>query len=301
VMEAFGLDFASLEKINPRLVYCSITGYGHDGPYRDWPSMDLVVQAASGLMGKTGFAEGPPTKVGAMIGDQVPGIYAALGIVSALRQRDLEGRGQWVDVAMLDGLLALLWDEPIDDFEQQGVPERIGNGDARSAPIGTYPTLDGWIAMVCVGDKPWETIATLIGREEMAERGPKTHQRAEHRDEIDAAVGAWTERRTTDEAVAQLTAIGVPAGPVRSPWSAKRDPQVLHRGALEPLRHPDLDAPSDYWGPALPIRMSRSELRPAPAEVLGSSTNAVLRELLGLDDAEIEVLRRQGVLGKGSG
>jgi len=297
VMAALGLDFASLEAVNPRLVYCSITGYGHDGPYRDRPSMDLVVQAVSGLMAKTGFADGPPTKVGAMIGDQVPGIYAALGIVSALRQRDIEGRGQWVDVAMLDSLIALLWDEPLDDFERQGVPERIGNGDPRGSPIGTYPTSDGWVAMVCVGDKPWQRIAALIGREEMIARWTRAHERAAHRNEIDAAVGAWTSQRGTAEAVEQLTAIGVAAGPVQSPWSGRSDPQVLHRGALAPLWHPEGDGPSEYWGPALPIRMSRSELRPAAAEVLGSSTDAVLRELLELRDEEIEKLRRDGVVG----
>ncbi len=301
VMQAFGLDFASLEAINPRLVYCSITGYGHDGPYRDRPSMDLVVQGVSGLMAKTGFPDGPPTKVGAMIGDQVPGIYAALGIVSALRQRDIEGRGQWVDVAMLDSLIALLWDEPLDDFERQGVPERVGNGDPRGSPIGTYPTSDGWVAMVCVGDKPWQQIAHLMGREDMITRWPRTHQRSENREEIDAAVGAWTSQRTTDEAVEQLTAVGMAAGPVQSPWSGRSDPQVLHRGALEPLRHPDRDTPSDYWGPALPIRMSRSELRPAPAEALGSSTDAVLRELLDLDDAELQKLRAEGIIGNEAG
>ncbi|MBW2424986.1 MAG: CoA transferase [Deltaproteobacteria bacterium] len=301
VMQSFGLDFASLEAVNPRLVYCSITGYGHDGPYRNWPSMDLVVQAASGLMAKTGFTDGPPTKVGAMIGDQVPGIYAALGIVSALRQRDLDGRGQWIDVAMLDSLIALLWDEPLDDFEREGIPERVGNGDPRGGPIGTYRTSDGWIAMVCVGDKPWEKIASLIGREDMIERWPRMHERGEHREEIDAAVDAWTSRQTTREAVDRLTAIGVAAGPVQSPWSGRRDPQVLHRGALEPLQHPDLEGPSEYWGPALPIRMSRSELRPAPAEVLGSSTDAVLRELLGLSDAELDTLHRDGVVGRQGG
>jgi crotonobetainyl-CoA:carnitine CoA-transferase CaiB-like acyl-CoA transferase len=130
---------------------------------------------------------------------------------------------------------------------------------------------------------------------------PRAHQRSAHREEIDAAVGAWTSRRTTDEAVGQLTAIGMAAGPVQSAWSGRRDPQVLHRGALEPLRHPDRETPSDYWGPALPIRMSRSELRPSPAEVLGSSTDAVLRELLGLSDAELEKLHRDGVVGNEAG
>jgi crotonobetainyl-CoA:carnitine CoA-transferase CaiB-like acyl-CoA transferase len=112
-LAGLGLDDAALAQRYPRLVHCSITGYGHDGPYADRSSLDLVVQAVSGLMAKTGFPEGPPTKVGATVGDQVPAIYAALGVVAALRQRDRDGRGQKVDVAMLDALVALLWDEPL--------------------------------------------------------------------------------------------------------------------------------------------------------------------------------------------
>lgn len=297
VMTALGLDYAALEAINSRLVYCSITGYGHDGPYRDRPSMDLVVQAVSGIMAKTGFENGPPTKVGATIGDQTPGIYAALGIVSALRQRDIEGRGQWVDVAMLDSLIALLWDEPVDDYADTGVPDRVGNGDPRGSPIGTYPTKDGWVAIVCVGDKPWVAMAEMIGGDELVGRWSDRRERAAQRADVDKVVSAWTSQHTTEDAVAQLTAIGMASGPVKTPASARTDPQVLHRGALGRLQHPDADEPSDYWAPALPIRMSRADLTPTPAEVLGDSTDAVLREVLDLDDSEITRLRTDGVVG----
>ncbi len=297
VTQKLGLDYDALERIHPRLVYCSITGYGHDGPYRDRPSVDLVVQAMSGIMAKTGFPEGPPTKVGATIGDQTPGIFAALGIVSALRQRDVEGRGQWIDVAMLDSLLALLWDEPIDAYEQQGLPERIGNGDPRNSPIGTYRSSDGWVAVVCVGDEPWRQISELLGRSELFERWPTMRIRAEHRDEVDHAMSGWMRERTTQQAVDQLSAIGVPAGPVVAPWAGKRDPHVLARQALVPLQHPDAAQPSEYFGPALPLRMSRADLRTSPAEVLGDSTDAILRELLHLDPAEIERLRAAAVIG----
>jgi formyl-CoA transferase len=301
VMRSLGLDYDALERVNPRLIYCSITGYGHDGPYRDQPSMDLVVQAVSGIMAKTGFADGPPTKVGATIGDQIPGIFAALGIVSALRQRDVEGRGQWIDVAMLDSLIALLWDEPVDDFEKQGLPERVGNGDPRGSPIGTYRTSDGWIAVVCVGDEPWHRITELLGRRELLERWPTNRIRAEHRDEVDHTMTCWTRERTTREAMAQLTAIGVAAGPVQPPWAGKSDPHVLHRRALGPLQHPDAATPCEYWGPAIPLRMTRADLRTSPAEVLGESTEAILREVLHLDDVEIGRLRAGGVIGAARG
>ncbi len=297
VMEGLGLEYASVEKLNPKLVYCSITGYGHDGPYRDRPSMDLVVQAVSGIMSKTGFPDGPPTKVGVTIGDQTPGIFAALGIVSALRQRDLEGRGQFVDVAMLDVLIAMMWDEPIDYYEELGWPERVGNGDPRGTPIGTYPTTDGWIAVVSVGEAVFERMVELIGCEELAQRYKDSSSRAEHAEEIDAAVSAWTRERSTEDAVKALTEIGMAVGPVQPAGFGKRDPQVLHRGALAPLRHSEMADPTAYWGPAFPIRMSRAELNPAPAEPLGGSTDAVLREVLGLPEDELRRLREASVIG----
>jgi crotonobetainyl-CoA:carnitine CoA-transferase CaiB-like acyl-CoA transferase len=296
-MERLGLDYASLAPDCPRLVYCTITGYGHEGPYRDRPSMDLVVQAVSGLMAKTGFPDGPPTKVGATVGDQVPAIFAALGILAALRQRDRDGRGQRVDVAMLDSLLTLLWDEPIDVFEEQGVPERVGNGDPRGAPLDVFRTSDGWVALLVPHDAQWRALCDLMGRPELAARWPDYVARLAARDEVNASVATWCRTQTSDAAAEQLLALGIPAGPVRSPYAAPRDPHVAQRGALVPLRHPDLPEATRFLGPALPIRFSRAESASVPAEPLGASSEAVLRELLGIDDAEIAKLRAAGVFG----
>ena len=296
-MERLGLDYASLAPANPRLVYCTITGYGHDGPYRDRPSMDLVVQAMSGMMAKTGFSDGPPTKVGATIGDQVPALFAALGILAALRQRDIDGKGQLVDVAMLDSLLALLWDEPIDDFAAQGLPERAGNGDPRGAPLDVFATRDGFAAVVLTQDAQWGKLCREMRRPELAERYPDYRARLADRAAVNRAVADWCLGLATDDVVERLLAAGIPAGPVRSPYDAPTDPQVRHRGALEPLGHPDREAPTGFLGPALPIRLSRAERGTPPAEPLGASTDAVLRELLGLGDAEIRALRGAGALG----
>ena len=296
-MERLGLDYASLAPTCPRLVYCSITGYGHEGPYRDRPSMDLVVQAVSGLMAKTGFPDGPPTKVGATVGDQVPAVYAALGVLAALRQRERDGRGQCVDIAMLDSLLSLLWDEPIDVFEEQGLPDRVGNGDPRGAPIDVFRSTDGWVALLVPHDAQWRALCDLMGRPELAARWPDHGARLAARDEVNASVAAWCLTQTSDAAAEQLLALGIPAGPVRSPYAARRDPHVAARGALVPLRHPDLAEPTRFLGPALPIRFSRAESATAPAEPLGASSEAVLRELCELDDAEIAKLRASGALG----
>jgi crotonobetainyl-CoA:carnitine CoA-transferase CaiB-like acyl-CoA transferase len=296
-MERLGLDYASLAPTCPRLVYCTITGYGHEGPYRNRPSMDLVVQALSGLMAKTGFPDGPPTKVGATVGDQVPAIFAALGVLAALRQRERDGRGQRIDVAMFDSLLTLLWDEPLDAFEEQGVPERFGNADPRGAPLDVFPSADGWVALVMTQDASWSPLCALMGRPELATRWPDFRARLAARDEVNAAVAAWCRTQPTDTTVERLLALGIPAAPVRSPYAARNDPHVRARGALVPLRHPDLAEPTRYLGPALPIRFSRAESASAPAEPLGASSEAVLRELLGSDEAEIARLRAAGVFG----
>jgi formyl-CoA transferase len=296
-MARLGLDYASLAPQCPRLVYCSITGYGPDGPYRDRPSMDLVVQAVSGLMAKTGFPDGPPTKVGATVGDQVPALFAALGILAALRQRERDGRGQLLDVAMLDSLLALLWDEPIDAFEAQGLPERVGNGDPRGAPLDVFRSADGWLALVLTQDAQWSALCAEMGRPELAQRWPDYASRIAAREAVNEAVAAWCLTLGSDDAVARLLALGIPAGPVRSPYAAPRDPHVAHRGALVRLRHPGRGEPTPFLGPALPIRFSRAGADATPAEPLGASTDAVLRELLGLDAGEIARLRAAGALG----
>jgi crotonobetainyl-CoA:carnitine CoA-transferase CaiB-like acyl-CoA transferase len=235
--------------------------------------------------------------VGATVGDQVPAIFAALGVVAALRQRELDGRGQRVDVAMLDSLLTLLWDEPIDDFAAQGLPERIGNGDPRGAPLDVFTTRDGHAALVLTQDAQWSALCETMGRPELARRYPDYRARLADRDAVNAAVADWCREQATDELVERLLAHGIPAGPVRSPYDAPDDPHVRHRGALQRLRHPDRDEPTQFLGPVLPIRFSRADAEQPPAEPLGASTDAVLRELLGLDDAEIARLRAAGVLG----
>jgi formyl-CoA transferase len=296
-LERLGLGAADLERSHPRLVHCSITGYGPDGPYASRSSLDLVVQAISGLMAKTGFPDGAPTKVGATVGDQVPAIYAALGIVAALRQRDRDGRGQRIDVAMLDALVSLLWDEPLDEYERQGVPERIGNGDPRGAPLDVYRTSDGWVALVATSQPQWEAICGLIGRPELASRYATMADRVRERDAVNAAVAQWCAERSTDDVVARFLAIDLAVGPVQGAFTAPRDPQVRHRGALVPLHHPDSSEPTGYVGPAFPVRLSRTDTSTAPAEPLGASTQDVLREVLGLGDAEIAALREAGALG----
>lgn len=299
-MQSWGLGWDALSAINPRLVYACITGYGVDGPYRDKPAMDPIVQAVSGLMARTGEPDGPPTRVGMTVGDQLPGVWAALGVLAALRQRDHDGQGQFVDVAMLDALLAMSWDDPLDLYEDQGLPERFGGGDPRGGPFGVYRARDGWVAIAAPADGLWERMARLIGGEALDEKWRVHRTRAERRDEIDAIMNEWCQPQLTSDIVAVLERERIPVGPVNPPWWARHDEHVRHRGSLERLRHPDRTEPTAWLGPRIPVHFSRASTETTPAEPLGASTEPVMRDVLGLDPAEVAALREAGAFGKPS-
>ena len=296
VLASLGLDYETLAVLNPRLIHASITGYGPDGPDADLASMDLIIQGRSGLMAKSGFPDGPPTKAGATIGDQFPAALCALGVVAALRQRDIDGRGQYIDVAMLDSLVALLWDEPLDIYRDRGMPDRIGNGDPRGI-VDTFATQDGWVTLVITSDAQFERLTEELGRPDLFELGPNVPVRAANRAEICEGVAEWMAARTTDAALARLHAVRVPAGAVASAYASADDPQIQHRQALVPLRHPHSPEPTSRLGPAFPVKFSRSDADQAPAETLGASTHAVLEEIAGLSPTEIDRLFASGVLG----
>jgi len=294
-MTRFGLGYEQLAAANVRLVYCAISGYGYDAP--DRPAMDNIVQAASGVMAKTGFADGPPLRAGITIADHMSAVYAALGILAALRQRDTTGRGQLVDVAMFDVLTASVWDEPVDHYAAIGMPPRTGNADGRGAPINTYRCADGWIALTCTSDRQWRQLCDLMDRDDALTAWPTIRERAGAKEEIDAALQAWTVNRPVREVETALLAIGFPAGRVRDPIEAADDPHIRSRGVLDELRHPGapVDRPSGFLGATLPISFA-GRVALAPAEVLGASTDVVLRDLAGCGDDDLAQLRAGGVI-----
>lgn len=296
VMASLGLDYETLSELNPRLIHASITGFGPDGPDADLASMDLIIQGRSGLMAKSGFPDGPPTKAGATIGDQFPAALCALGVVSALRQRDIDGRGQYIDVAMLDGLVTMLWDEPLDLYRERGLPDRIGNGDPRGI-LDTFESQDGWVTLVITSDAQFERLTEEMGRPDLWELGPNIPVRAANRAEICEEVARWMAQQSTEELVARLHDIRVPAGAVSSAYAAAEDHQIQHRQALVPLQHPHAAEPSRWLGPAFPVKFSRSETDQTPAETLGASTQDVLREIASFSEEEIGRLKDAGVLG----
>ena len=192
-MHEFGLGHEELRRADPRLITCAISGYGQRDHER--PAMDVIVQAVSGAMAKTGFADGPPLRSGITIADHTTATFAALGIVAALRQRDLTGVGQLVDVAMLDVLTALVFDEPVDHYAATGIPVRTGNADARGAPINSYRCADGWVAVTCTSEGQFARLCALMDRPELLEQFPDVRARARGARDLDEAIEAWTATR----------------------------------------------------------------------------------------------------------
>lgn len=313
VMDALGLGYEHLRERNPRLVYCAISGYGQTGARRDDQGMDLIIQAEAGLMARTGFPDGPPTKTGLTIGDQVPAAFAAMSILAALRRRDRDGVGALVDVAMYDVITAMLWDEPLEMYAERGWPVRMGNIDPRGAPVDGYRTADGWITMVTTSDAQWQALAVEMGRADLAVH-VTLRERAANADAINDAVRTWAAAHSTDHVLEVLRRTGTPSGRVRDPLDAPGQTNVQQRELLEPLGarelpdradrpEPSADRPestSRFVGSRFPVAFDGQLPRAAPAERLGASTADVLAEL-GLGVEEIAELERRGIIGVTAG
>ncbi len=299
VMDRLGLAYETLAAANPRLVYAAVRGFGDprtgESPYVDWPAYDVVAQAMGGIMSITGPAAGEPLKVGPGVGDIVPAMYATIGILSAVRHAEKTGRGQFLDVAMYDGVLALC-ERIVYQHEFAGLtPGPEGNGHPLLCPFGLFPALDGWVSIACPADPFWQTLSRIMGSPELGddERYATNAARVSHRDQVVAAVTAWTERHAKAE-LGRLLGGRVPFGPVNTIDDIVADAHVAVRGMLA---EPEL---GHGLGTArivdTPIRMTAAQggvRRPAPG--LGEHTDAILAEI-GLTAAEIAELRLADVV-----
>jgi len=298
-LEAMGLGFAALQAVNPRLVLCSISGFGQTGPYRDWRAFDPVVQAMSGISSVTGYPDRPPVRCGAAISDTSASLYGVIGILSALRARERTGRGDWVDVSMLDGSFFLLPDV-LEFAVAGGEPERRGNGHPGTVPFNVYRTSDGWITVCAVAPREWQSVLLALGRPELAADPrfePSAGNRRVHREDIDALMQEWAGRRTTAEAVETLQRHHVAAGPVRDLREALDDEHLHARDMVVPLEHPVHGPIPGARGFGMPIKFLNHQAdldQPAPA--LGADNADVYGRLLGLVAADLESLRAQGVI-----
>ena len=296
----YGLDYASLAAINPRLVYCSVTGFGHDGPYAHRAGYDFLIQGMGGLMSITGKPDGEPgggpVKVGVALTDILTGLYASTAILAALQAREHTGRGQHIDLALLDVQVACLANQGMNYLYSDKVPERMGNAHPNTVPYQDFPTADGHMILAIGNDGQFARFSNAAGRPEWAqdERFMTNAARLANRVELVAMIRDLTISRSTKDWIALLEQHAVPCGPINTVRDVFDDPQVRARGMQRTMQHSKAGSVPMV---ASPIRLSDTpvDYRLSPPE-LGQHTDDVLARHLKLSPQQIAELKEKGVL-----
>ena len=277
----FGLDYAALAKLNPRLIYCSVTGFGQTGPYAHRAGYDFIIQGMSGIMDLTGAPDGEPQKIGVAFADIFTGTYGAVAVLAALGQRVQTGVGQHIDMSLLDCMVGVLANQGLNYLVSGTAPRRLGNTHPNIVPYQVFPVLDGHVIIAVGNDAQFERLCAYLQRSELAgdPRFATNADRVRHREEL---IGILTERLTRltrGEVLRAMEERGVPAGPINSLVDVFHDSQVLHRGMHVPLEAPWTQEGA-IPGIRTPIRFSGAQLdvgRPSPR--LGEHTSEILAEL----------------------
>ncbi len=296
LMKRFGLDYETLSGLNPRLVYCSITAYGQDGPYRDRPGYDMVLSAVGGLMWITGERNGNPCKVGVAITDVLTGVYTSGAITAALLWRERSGRGQYVDCSLLDAQVAALANIASNYLVAGQEATRWGTAHESIVPYQVFPTKDRPIAIAAANQKLWESFCRVVGREEWLEdpRFESNPKRVENRDVLLPLVAEVMAGKSCDEWMAILVESAIPCGPVNNMQSLFADPQVRHRKMIAEVPHPTIGT-LRLTGVPIKYGSTPGEVR-LPPPLLGQHTDEILSSVLGCTPERIASLRRDGVV-----
>jgi len=295
-LDRYGLSWEKLREVNPRLVYCSITGFGQTGPYRQRAGYDFLLQGMGGLMSITGERGGAPMKVGVAIVDVLTGMYAATAALAALAHRERTGQGQQVDLALLDVQVAMLANQAQSYLTTGVAPTRLGNAHPSIVPYQAFATADGHIVVAVGNDGQFARLCQVAGRPDLGAdpRFAENAGRVAHRAILLPHLEAVLATRPSATWIAQLEEAGVPCGPINDLAQVFADPQVRHRALQRQVEHPLAGLTSIT---ASPIRLSGTPLdEPTAPPLLGQHTREVLADLLGLADGEIERLRRAGVV-----
>jgi len=294
-MERLGFSYEDVRKANPRIIYCAISSFGQSGPDRDRPSLDMMAQALSGLMFLTGEGDSAPMRCGAAVSDIAAGMFAAYAIVAALLHRERSGEGQMVDTSLIESSAALLTYQAGRFFVTGQNPPRLGNAHPSIVPYDSYRTSDGWVTIAVMNQPQWEGFcrALDLGGLPKDPRFVDNASRVAHRDELEDALKERLARLSTAEAVRRLDAEGVPCAEVRDLAAVFADPQVLHLGLRQRVRHP-ATGDIDVVAPAFHLSATPPALRKPPPR-LGEHTEKWLREV-GLSDEEIGRLRSEGAV-----
>ena len=293
----YGLDFTRLQQVNPKLVYCSITGFGQDGPYAQRAGYDAAIQAIGGLMSITGEADGAPQKVGVAVADLMAGMYAVAAILAALRHAERTGEGQHIDLALLDTQVAGLANQAMNFLVGGQVPQRRGSAHPNIVPYQVMASADGHFMLAVGNDGQFARLCTVLGEPELARqpRYASNAARVAHRAELVAHLQQLLATRPSADWLAALEQATVPCAPVNRIDQVFADPQVQARGLRIELPHGQA---GQVPGVANPVRFSATPVRYSHAAPgLGEHTRSVLKELLSLDDDAMQALVAAGVLG----
>jgi crotonobetainyl-CoA:carnitine CoA-transferase CaiB-like acyl-CoA transferase len=293
----YGLGYEQLHEAFPGLIYCSITGFGQTGPYAERPGYDSLIQAMGGVMSLTGEPDGQPQKVGIPLADLFAGLYGCVGILAALRHRDATGRGQQIDIGMLDAHVAFLANQGMNYLATRENPPRLGNQHPNIVPYQVFPTRDGYIVLSIANDPTFKRFCENFGLGGLAAdpRFATNAARVENRQLVTDALTPVMKTRTTAEWVDRLEALKIGCGPINTLRDVFADPQSRARGVVVHMPHPATPTGVDVI--ANPVRLSETppDYR-LPPPLLGQHTDEVLSERLGFDAAKLAALRESGVI-----
>jgi CoA:oxalate CoA-transferase len=297
VMAKLGLGYETLAERNPRLVMCSVSGFGQTGSDRDLPALDVIVQGMGGVMSITGEPGRPPVRPGLSIGDIAAGLYAAIGVLAALHERERSGRGQYIDVSMLDCQLAVLENAYTRWFVSGQAPGPLGTRHPSATPFQAFPTKDGWvvIALSWGTENQWQLLCGFLGLTDLLddERFETSGKRTANHAALEPILSEAFRRRTTEEWLADFRPAGIPSGPLNTIPQAAALPQVAARNMIVEAEHPKL-------GPVKlinhPLKFSRTPAAiQGPPPSIGQDTRRILRDIGGLDEATIDHLLAAGI------
>ncbi len=296
VLDRLGLSYEEANKINPRIIYASISGFGHTGPRRNDVSYDVVAQAMGGLMSVTGYPGGEPLKVGISLGDYMGGYNGVIAILAALYYRTVTGQGQAIDISMQDGIWAMVFPDRADYFDTHITPKRYGNKLSSSAPFGAYNARDGHVIICTITDPQWQKVLQAMGREDLSgeQRYATRENRTKNMEQVDALVQAWCKERTVEEVMAALKQFQVPCSPLPTFDQVASDPQLLSREMIVEVEQP-ISGKVKLTGSVYKMSKTPGNRKMRVPEV-GEHNEEIYGGLLGMDAQEMQKLKEESVI-----
>jgi crotonobetainyl-CoA:carnitine CoA-transferase CaiB-like acyl-CoA transferase len=295
-MDRLGLSYDEVSKINPGIIYASISGFGQTGPRRNDVSYDVVAQAMGGLMSVTGYPGGEPLKAGVSLGDYMGGYNGVIAILAALYYRTVTGEGQAIDISMQDGIWAMVFPDRANYFDTHVVPKRFGNKLSSSAPFGVYNARDGHVVICTITDPQWQKVLQAMGREDLIgeQRYGTRENRTKNMEEVDSLVQAWCKEKTVEEVFALLKKFGVPCSPLPAFDQVASDPHLQSRDMIVEVDQP-ISGKVKLSGSVYKMSKTPGD-RKQVVPAVGEHNKEIYGELLGIDAQEMQKLREEGAI-----